>query len=112
LARELKEKALGRYIVTQEEELADDKRPDLRFHGVGFDRPVPAELKLAEKWPGPKLFERLENQLSGDYLRDNRSARGIFALVNRDRAKRWQLSSGARVNFEGLLDALRDHWKA
>ena len=48
LAHQLREKALGRYTITQEEELADDKRPDLRFHGAGFDAPVPAELKLAE----------------------------------------------------------------
>lgn len=112
LAHELRGKAQGRYTITQEEEFADDKRPDLRFHGAGFDAPVPAELKLAERWTGPELFERLENQLSGDYLRDNRSARGIFALVNRTKGRRWQLPSGALVEFDGLLQALRAHWKS
>ncbi len=112
LAHELREKALGRYTITQEEEFADDKRPDLRFRGAGFDAPVPVELKLAERWTGPELFERLENQLSGDYLRDNRSARGIFALVNREKARRWQLPSGVTADFDGLLDALRHHWKS
>ncbi len=76
IGRELREKALERYSIPQEEELADAKRPDLRFHGVGFDAPVPVELKLADKWTGPALFERLENQLCADYLRDNRSSRG------------------------------------
>ncbi len=76
IGRELREKAKGRYSIPQEEELADAKRPDLRFHGIGFDGPVPVELKLADNnWGGPKLFERLENQLCGDYLRDNRSTR-------------------------------------
>ena len=112
LAHELREKAHGRYTITQEEELADDKRPDLRFHGAGFDAPVPCELKLAEKWTGPKLFERLENQLSGDYLRDNRSAHGILALVNRDAATRWQLPSGAKVDFDGLIAAIQAHWES
>ena len=66
IGRELREKAFGRYSIPQEEELADAKRPDLRFHGVDFDGPVPAELKLADNsWSGPKLFERLENQLCG-----------------------------------------------
>lgn len=111
LAHELRGKAQGRYTITQEEEFADDKRPDLRFHGAGFDAPVPAELKLAERWTGPKLYERLENQLSGDYLRDNRSARGIFALVNRTKGRRWQVPSGALVEFDGLLESLRAHWK-
>lgn len=112
LAHELRGKAQGRYSITQEEEFADDKRPDLRFHGAGFDAPVPAELKLAERWTGPQLFERLENQLSGDYLRDNRSARGIFALVNRTKNRRWQLPSGDMVDFDGLLNALRTHWNS
>jgi hypothetical protein len=112
LAHELREKARGRYTITQEEELADAKRPDLRFHGAGFDTPVPSELKLAERWTGPQLFERLEVQLSGDYLRDNRSARGIFVLVNRTKGRRWQLPSGALVDFDRLLKALRDHWNS
>jgi hypothetical protein len=110
LAHELREKALGRYAIAQEEEFADGKRPDLRFHGAGFDAPVPVELKLAERWTGPKLLERLENQLSDDYLRDNRSARGIFALINRGKSKRWKLHPGTTVDFDGLLSALRKHW--
>ncbi|HEY3918548.1 MAG TPA: hypothetical protein VGL83_12185 [Stellaceae bacterium] len=112
LAHELREKALGRYTITQEEEFADDKRPDLRFHGGGFDAPVPAELKLADRWTGPKLLERLENQLSGDYLRDNRSGRGIFALVNLASAKQWQMPSVDLVDFDGLVQAVQNHWKS
>lgn len=112
LAHQLREKELGRYTISQEEELADDKRPDLRFHGAGFDAPVPVELKLVDRWTGPKLFERLENQLSGDYLRDNRSSRGIFALVNLSPAKRWQLPSSDLVDFDGLVQALQNHWKS
>jgi hypothetical protein len=112
LAHELREMARGRYTITQEEELADAKRPDLRFHGAGFDAPVPSELKLAERWSGPQLFERLEVQLSGDYLRDNRSARGIFVLVSRTKGRRWQVPSGELVEFDKLLEALRNHWNA
>ena len=113
IGRELREKALGRYSIPQEEELADAKRPDLRFHGVGFDGPVPVELKLAHKWPGSKLFERLENQLCADYLRDNRSNQGIFLLVymeNKTRNK-WELpNSNNRVNFTQLITNLEDYW--
>jgi hypothetical protein len=112
IGRELREKALGRYSIPQEEELADAKRPDLRFHGVSFDGPVPVELKLADNnWSGPKLFERLENQLCGDYLRDKRSSRGIFVLVYRGDKGGWDLpDSDNRVDFAGLTTALQDHW--
>jgi hypothetical protein len=112
LAHELRQKSHGRYTITQEEEFADGKRPDLRFHGAGFDAPVPAELKLAGKWTGPKLMERLENQLSGDYLRDVRSARGIFVLVNLDPDTRWQTPSIPRADFSELVAALQRHWSA
>lgn len=111
-AREFREKALCRYTITQEEQFADAKRPDLRFHGVGFDAPVPAELKLADRWTGPQLFERMENQLSGDYLRDNRSRHGIFVLVNLASKEKWQLPSGDLVQFDGLLCALHNHWNS
>jgi len=79
---------------------------------MGFDGPVPIELKLADKWTGPKLFERLENQLCGDYLRDNRSNRGIFVLVYRGEQKHWEMPDNAnRVDFLGLVTALQEYWK-
>lgn len=112
LGHELRSKAFGRYSIPQEEELADAKRPDLRFHGTGFDGPIPTELKLADGWTGPQLFERLENQLAGDYLRDNRSNRGIFALVYRGQKQGWDIPNAPnRVDFVGLVEALQKHWQ-
>ena len=111
IANELQGKASGRFSVSQEEELADGKKPDLRFHGVGFHGPVPVELKLADKWGGRNLFDRLENQLCGDYLRDNHSNRGIFLLVYLGVEKTaWDLPDGKRVDFSGLIQALETHW--
>jgi len=111
LGHVLRENANGRYSIPQEEELADAKRPDLRFLGASFDGPVPAELKLADKWTGPALFERLENQLCGDYLRDNRSNRGLFILVYRGEKAGWDVPGAEnRVDFEGLVEALQNHW--
>ncbi|MEX0923319.1 MAG: hypothetical protein WDZ84_11125 [Rhodovibrionaceae bacterium] len=112
IGRELREKASGRYSIPQEEELADAKKPDLRFHGKGFDGPVPGELKLADNWSGPELFERLENQLCGDYLRDRRSDRGLFVLVYRGVKKGWDVPGSAkRVDFTKLVHALQEHWE-
>lgn len=103
----------GHYSIPQEEELADAKRPDLRFHGFGFDSPVPAELKLADKWTGPHLFERLEVQLCGDYLRDRRSSRGIFTLVYHGTKSSWDLPNGGKAEgFMALVEALQNHWLA
>lgn len=106
-----RDRAAGRYLITQEEELADAKRPDLRFNVIGIDAPVPVELKIADKWTGPRLHERLEEQLCGDYLRDVRSDRGIFALIFRGERVGWDLPGGGRADtFEGLVNALQNHW--
>lgn len=70
------------------------------------------ELKLADNWSGPALFERLRVQLCGDYLRDTRSGRGLFVLVYRGEKKAWELPvSGIQVTFEGLVDALQLYWE-
>ncbi|MGX5830090.1 NACHT domain-containing protein [Mesorhizobium sp. 43Arga] len=107
----LRDKAGGRYSIPSEEELADAKRPDLRFRGATFDAPVPVELKVADNWTGPHLFERMEVQLGGDYLRDVRSSRGIFLLVYIGTKKSWDLPGGGKAeSFEALLTALRQHW--
>ncbi|MGY4661157.1 hypothetical protein ACVWZ9_001951 [Pseudomonas chlororaphis] len=105
-----RDRASGRYVIPQEEQLADDKRPDFRVHSSIFDGPVPIELKLADKWTGTELLERLENQLGGDYLRDIRSSCGVFLLVNHGRKKSWTLPGNKRVAFNELVTALQQHW--
>ncbi len=106
-----RDRASGRYSVPQEEELADAKRPDLRFLGMGFDAPVPIELKIADKWTGPHLFERLETQLCGDYLRDTRSSRGLFVLIYRGTRARWDLPDGTSAeDFPTIIAALQGRW--
>jgi len=99
-----------RYRVVQEEEYADGKRVDLRFHATTVDSPVPVELKLSHKWDAKDLFERLENQLCGDYLRDVRSGRGIFLLVHQREQERWMLAGNSKTDFAGLIQALEFHW--
>ncbi|GAB3788421.1 hypothetical protein GCM10028818_54940 [Spirosoma horti] len=111
IANWCRSRSTGKYLITQEEELADAKRPDCRFHSSLFDAPVPVELKLADNWSGPDLFERLENQLCGDYLRDNQSNSGIFVLVYRGQKTSWQLLVGKpEATFPELIDSLQDHW--
>jgi len=102
--------ARGRFVIPQEDELPDAKRPDLRWTCSTFPGAVPTELKIADNWTGPALFERLQGQLAGDYLRDQASSRGIYLLVWRDAKKRrWKLPNRRLVNFLTLVDALQSH---
>jgi len=112
LGDKLQDQAQGRYNMAQEEEHGDAKRPDLKFVGAGFDGRVPLELKLASepKWIGKKLVERLENQLCGDYLRDQKTSWGIFLLINRKPGKKWKID-GNSLGFSELVDALQRHWE-
>lgn len=102
-----RDKSAGKYSIPPEEELADGRRIDLRFHSSTFDAPVPVELKLADNWSGNELFERLENQLCGDYLRDHRSKCGIYLLVYRGQRTYWRIPpDNGNVNFHELTSAL------
>lgn len=99
-----------RYSVSQESELADAKMPDIQFHRAGMGS-VPCELKLAESWTGPSLFERLEVQLCGDYLRDRQSNRGIFLLVYGGGKQSWFDPNGRPIKgFLALVEALQEQW--
>lgn len=103
--------AHGRFDIPQEHELPDAKRPDLRWTCSTFQGAVPTELKIVDNWTGPALFERLEGQLAGDYLRDCASSRGIYLLVSRGVKKQgWQLPDGSVVDFVTLVAALQAHW--
>lgn len=111
IANWCRDRSVGKYVISQEDELADGKKPDCRFLSSDFDAPVPLELKLADNWSGPELFERLENQLNGDYLRDVRSNRGIFVIVYRGKKPTWKIPGVKdKVDFSELGDALQNHW--
>ncbi len=70
---------------------------------------TPIELKIADNWPGPELFERLHNQLCGQYLRDARSNNGIYLIVYRGEKKNWiHPESRKKLNFSTLIQSLKE----
>ena len=108
LANRLKETAHARYLITQEEEMANAQRTDIRFERTDIPGMVPVELKIADKWSGPELFAKLKDQLCRDYLRDMDSTSGIYLLIHCGKKKRWQHpASNKFLPFEELLAALQ-----
>ena len=74
---------------------------------------MPIELKLLDKvWTGPKLCERLRNQLAGDYLREESAGCGVMLLVwqGKKPEKRWTIN-GRRVGLNELTSALKLYWQ-
>lgn len=107
IAGRIRDHSKGWYSIAQEDELADGKKPDIRINGSNFDSPVPIELKIAENWPGSVLFERLNNQLCGQYLRDIHSNCGIYLLVYRGQKKFWiHPKTNKHMDFNMLLESL------
>ena len=100
------------YTVAQEPELANSQRVDIWLQNQNVPYPVPIELKLLDKrWSGPKLCERLRNQLVGDYLRDGTERCGLMLLVWKGSrpGRRWWIG-GRRVGVSGLRNALNNYW--
>lgn len=106
----LKLQAQGRYTIVQEEELADGKKPDLKFRGTATTATVPVEIKIAERWSERKLRERMEGQLLNDYMRS--SEYGVYLLFRfGDRIQpskgKWH---GSASEFEKLIQSLQSRW--
>lgn len=109
----LNQKCRDQYTTAQEPELANSQRMDIWLHNTNVHSPVPIELKLLSKdWSGPKLCERLCNQLTGDYLREESAGCGVMLLVwqGRKPEKRWTIN-GRRVGLSELATALKLYWK-
>lgn len=101
------------YTTAQEPELANSQRMDIWLQNTNISSPVPIELKLLDKgWSGPKLCERLRNQLAGDYLREESAGCGVMLLVwqGRKPRRRWIINSH-RVGLDELANALKLYWQ-
>ena len=102
------------FTSAQEPELANSQRMDIWLQNPDVPSPVPIEIKLLDKgWSGPKLCERLRNQLAGDYLREAGQGYGLMLLVWKGNKpeRRWRIG-GRLVGASDLRGALQRHWDA
>jgi hypothetical protein len=102
----------SRFSCNQENELANKQRPDICLQSPNVTSAVPMELKLLDKnWSGPKLCERLRNQLAGDYLREEAAGCGVMLLVWQGEItnRRWKIN-GKNVALTELKEALLKYW--
>ena len=112
ISAELRKSSKGHYTIAEEPEIANEQRMDIWLANPNVQSPVPIELKLLDKgWTGPKLCERLRNQLVGDYLRESTAGCGIFLLVSSNTDKRWTVDR-RKVGIDGLALALKEYWKS
>ncbi|AUQ68390.1 hypothetical protein [Phaeobacter inhibens] len=122
LAARLRDVGERYYTVIREQEVAGEKRPDLRLHSrVDALGKVSVEIKLADMahWKGDQLVNTPGDQLSKQYLLEPSSHTGIYVLVNAARPRKVEKDKktkkvkrsafrksvdGNAVNFEELIE--------
>jgi len=110
----LNQQCREQYTTAQEPELANSQRMDIWLHNTNVRSPVPVELKLLDKdWSGPKLCERLRNQLVGDYLREESAGCGVMLLIGqRIKPKKYWMINKRRTELGELASALKLYWQS
>jgi len=110
LMQELRTRARGGYTASQEEEVDRQQRPDVRIWNPRVSGgPISIEIKLADRWTGPQLLERLENQLIGQYMRDANARHGIYVLGIVGERSFWVMPGRKqRLTFVDLISILQE----
>ena len=109
LAREIRQRGNGVYKVTREEEVADNKHPDIRLSVANRDLKAAIEVKIADNWTLANLERALRNQLAGQYLRHSNCTVGCLLLTYHGRKKCWvQPETRKRMTFSELAALLND----
>ncbi len=112
LAMRLDLMANGVYRVTREEEVADNKRTDIRL--VTEDNKAAIEVKIADHWTLKQLERALRDQLLGRYMRHRDCKAGCLLLTYHGR-KSWQQECAGkrkRLEFKDVIEFLAKRTEA
>ena len=109
LALRLHERRNNLYVVTREEEVADQKQPDIRLSVVDAKHRAAIEVKIADNWTLRELERALDEQLVGQYLRHENCSVGCLLLTYHGRKGHWVDSDrGLRMEFAGVVRLLKE----
>lgn len=107
-------KANGAFVVTREDEVADQKRTDIRLSAVKGDQKAVAEVKIADtRWTLTDLERALCNQLVGQYLRHATCKAGCLLLTYDGQKKFWvHPGTNKRLKFADMVAYLNEKARA
>jgi hypothetical protein len=110
VAKNLKDRARGRYAIVREAEVAEQKEPDVLAIGQGSTfAQVAVEVKIADNWSTTELREALLVQLGEQYLRPPERRHGILHLTRLDPGRTWRHpETEAQLTFIQLVSYLDD----
>lgn len=105
LASELNHHARRRYSITMEPHTAESKRRDVYCSKGDWGASI--ELKMSERWTLEEYLVALEDQLVGQYMRNNKATIGFLVLVlQRDRRWKDPVTGRLTLTFADVLSAL------
>ncbi|MBK0401295.1 hypothetical protein H0I76_19020 [Limibaculum sp. M0105] len=114
LAWRLDARSNAAYTVTREDEVAEQKRTDIRLSAVRGDQKAVIEVKIADaRWSVSDLERALRNQLVGQYLRHELCKAGCLLLTYDGKKKYWiNKDTRKRIRFAELIGYLSEQAKA
>jgi hypothetical protein len=113
LALRLDANANGAFLVTREDEVADQKRTDIRLSAVRGGQKAVVEVKIAdERWSLSDLQRALNNQLVGQYLRHSICKAGCLLLTYDGKKRYWvHPDSKKHLKFHDMVAFLNEKAK-
>lgn len=105
LAWRLQARAKGAYNITREEQVADEKRTDIRFLSVQGETKAVTEVKIADKWTVRELEKALRYQLVDQYLRHTDCKAGCLLLTYRGEKGFWRHPESRKQLYFGEIVA-------
>ena len=105
LLKELRIRSKSLYAAVREVEVINGKKPDLQIWNKGWC--VNIECKIADWWTYDQLYNALENQLLGQYLKHPNYRNGILLLAHFDK-KRWNKNKRT-LNIDELCEDLQKY---
>lgn len=101
-ANRLHRSECGVYSVIREEEVVDNKKPDIRIAAQEFDCRVTIELKVGDRYSVRELEDALAVQLSGKYLRHKRCTAGYLLVTYGGRKKFTHPETKKTMSFQEI----------
>jgi hypothetical protein len=105
-AKNLQDQSRGHFNAIREEEVDNDKKPDIRIHNSEIAAPIGIEIKVVDSWSHAQLVDALRGQLVRDYLRSISATFGVLLLYYIGEKASWQ-PTGRHLVFDALVDDLR-----
>lgn len=107
LAEQLTLRAIGRFHVSREVEIANKDKPDIIVSSTSKPFEVVIEVKQADSWSPNELKTALTVQLAENYLKPKTRRCGVLVVTNHG-SRSWRHPDTKRsMNFEQLVDLLR-----